>query len=389
MFGLLLLLVLQGGSTEEPPSAHALRPTESPVAPQEGGITESDRVELYARNLPSLVQVRLANPQSRPQAEALGSEFVLSGVVVAEIEDGALVVVPGKWAGKQAEGLAVYDMAGHRYSAQLKAVAEGLGLSLLTVPELWVEAPRFGFAETLPIGSSIAVIGNGYGLFGSLSTGILSGRARQLEELGGLLQVTNPIHPGDGGGLVLDRGGRLIGIALTSLEDAKRRRALEKPDQPMQVGSPTGISFVIPLSQVLEAFREPLALPASEPRPILGLQVQEAALPRQARRALGLEQRTALFVVRVEKGLPAEKAGLQAGDYLIAMAGRPVRSFACLFSWTRTAEDICPVQFVRDGKLLEREVAVTRRAAQPRQQGGRSRIGTQASPALIEDGGGE
>lgn len=389
MLGLLLTLALQGGSTPEPPSAHALRPTDSPVAPQEGGMVESDRVELYARNLPSLVQVRLANPAGNPQPDALGPEFVLSGVVLAEVEEGALVVVPGKWAGKQAEGLAVYDIAGRRYAVQPKAVADRLGLSLLAVPELWVEAPRFGFAETLPIGSSVALIGNGYGFFGSISTGILSGRSRQLEELGGLLQVTNPIHPGDGGGLVLDRGGRLIGIALTSLEDAMRRRALEKPGQPMQLGTPNGISFVIPLSQVLEAFREPLSLPAAEPRPVLGLQVQEAALPRQARRALGLEQRTALFVVRVEKGLPAEKAGLQAGDYLIAMAGRPVRSFACLFSWTRTAENICPVQFVRDGKLMEREVAVIRRSVEPRSPGGRSRIGTQASPALIEDDGGE
>lgn len=349
-------------------------------------MVESDRIELYARNLPSLVQVRLANPAANPQAEALGPEFVLSGVVLAEIEQGALVVVPGKWAGDQASALAVYDMAGRRYSVEPEAVAEHLGLSLLTVPELWVEAPRFGFAETLPIGSSVALIGNGYGLFGSLSTGILSGRARQLEELGGLLQITNPIHPGDGGGLVLDRGGRLVGIALTSLEDAMRRRALENPNEPVQSGTPTGISFVIPLSQVLEAFREPLSLPPAEPRPILGLQVQEAAIPRQARRALGLEQRTALFVVRVEEGLPAQKAGLQAGDFLIAMDGRPVRSFACLFAWTRTAQTTCPVQLVRDGALLTKDVEVVRKKME-RREGGRSRIGTQASPALIEDDG--
>ena len=56
----------------------------------------------------------------------------------------------------------------------------------------------------------------------------------------------------NGGGLVLDRQGRLVGIALTSLEDALRRKNSATPGL-AGAGRPTGISFVMPIHQVLEA----------------------------------------------------------------------------------------------------------------------------------------
>ena len=385
MFGFLFVLILQGGSPAEPPSAHRLHAAEPlPLVQQGAEAEEAARIEIYARNLPSLVQVRLAASDAATPVDAVASEFVLSGVVLAEVEGGALVVVPGKWQGERAASLAIYDMAGRRYPAEGREVAPQLGLSLLAVDGLLVEAPLFGFADPLPIGSQIALIGNGYGLYGSLSMGILSGRSRQLDELAGLLQVTNPVHPGDGGGLVLDRQGRLVGIALTSLEDALRRKNSATPGL-AGAGRPTGISFVMPIHQVLEAFEETLQLPAAAPRPIMGVQVQEAPIPRDLRRSLGLEQRTALLVGRVEPGLPAAQAGLQSGGYLVGIGGRPVRSFACLFSWIRSAGDRALVQFVRGDELLEREVKVLRK---PRGENGapaKPGFSTQASPALIDD----
>jgi serine protease Do len=384
---LLLTLLFQGGSPE-PPSAHALRPAQSLGSEQAGGLAGAEEalIELYARNLPSLVQVRLGGEASDGMGNAsAGPELVLSGVVLGETATGSLVLVPGKWKGEQAASLVVYDMGGRRYPVQALAVDEALGLSLVSVDELLVEAPAFGFAETLPIGSTVALLGNGYGMFGSLSVGILAGRSRQLDDLRGLLQISNPVNPGDGGGLLLDRRGRLVGIALTSLEDAMRRKAANDPVAARIVrGGPTGVAFAMPLSQVLPAFSKQLALPADEPRPILGVQVQEAAIPRDVRRALDLEQRTALLVVRVEPGLPADRAGLKQGDFLLALSGQPVRSFACLFDWLRGASDVCPAQFLRDGKLVTVDIPVERREVG---QGRESRGGfrTQASPALIDD----
>lgn len=342
--------------------------------------TEQELVELYARAVPSLVQVRLI--VGEPAVESAESpELLLSGVVLAEVEGGSLVCVPGRWEGERVHQLAVIDFGGRSFEVESVAVAQELGLSLLRVDGMLLEAPPFGFPATMPIGSSVVLLGNGFGLAGSMSVGLLSGRNRQLDELGGLLQITNPVHPGDAGGLLLDRKGRLVGLALTSLADRMARRA---GGFPVDAQAVTGISFAIPIAAVLEAFREPLALPEVSPRPTLGVQVQEAPLPRDLRRALQLEQRTALFVRRVEPGRPAAEAGLQAGDYLIGLDGRPVRSFACLFSWVRQAGDVCPVQFVRGQQIFVRDVQV--RWVDPKaMQPSRPRFGTQASPALVPD----
>ncbi len=387
MLELLLILVFQGGSPE-PPSAHSLRPAQSLGSEQAGGLAGAEEalIELYARNLPSLVQVRLGSEGSDSLGNApAGPELVLSGVVLGETATGSLVLVPGKWKGERAASLVVYDMGGRRYPVEALAVDETLGVSLVRVENLLVEAPAFGFAETLPIGSTVALLGNGYGMFGSVSVGILAGRNRQLDELRGLLQISNPVNPGDGGGLLLDRRGRLVGVALTSLEDAMRRKATDDPVAARIVrGGPTGVAFALPLSPVLRAFSKQLALPAGEPRPILGVQVQEAAIPRDVRRALGLEQRTGLLVVRVEPGLPADRAGLQTGDFLIALSGQPVRSFACLFGWLRGASDVCPAQYLRGGELVTVDLLVERRALAPSKES-RGGFRTQASPALIED----
>jgi S1-C subfamily serine protease len=164
-----------------------------------------------------------------------------------------------------------------------------------------------------------------------------------------------------------------------------RRKATDDPVAARIVrGGPTGVAFALPLSPVLRAFSKQLALPAGEPRPILGVQVQEAAIPRDVRRALGLEQRTGLLVVRVEPGLPADRAGLQTGDFLIALSGQPVRSFACLFGWLRGASDVCPAQYLRGGELVTVDLLVERRALAPSKES-RGGFRTQASPALIED----
>lgn len=387
MLELLLILLFQGGSPE-PPSAHGLRPATSLGPEQAGGLAAAEQalVELYARNLPSLVQVRLGGDHPDGVASVpTGPELVLSGVVLGETATGSLVLVPGKWQGKQAAGLVVYDMGGRRYPVQALAVDDALGLSLLSVDELLVEAPAFGFAETLPIGSTVALLGNGYGMFGSVSVGILAGRSRQLDDLRGLLQISNPVNPGDGGGLLLDRRGRLVGIALTSLEDAMRRKAADDPVAARILrGGPTGVAFAMPLSSVLRAFSKQLALPADNPRPILGVQVQETAIPRDVRRALAIEQRTALLIVRVEPGLPADRAGLKQGDFLLALSGQPVRSFACLFGWLRGAGDVCAAQYLRNGQIVTVDIPVERAQAHSN-QGSRGGFRTQASPALIDD----
>lgn len=351
MFGFLLFL-LQGGSVE-PPSLH-----DAPSIV--GAQHEAERIQLYAALAPSLVQLRLRSeaPDEEAAAGWSAQQLVLSGVVLREVDEGVLVVVPGIWQDQSAQDLAVFNLSGEMYPAQALATAESIGLSLLKVPGLFLEAPQFGQAETLPIGASTFVLGNGFGLYGSFSTGMLSGRGRNLGQWEGLLQITNPVNPGDGGGMLADRQGRLVGIALTSLTDVMRRQQ-DKGVVAQSLQHPVhsnNVSFALPISRVLATFAHELGLDAEVQRPVLGLQVQEAVLDRRVRRALGLPSRTGLKVVRVVDGFPAQLAGIRNGDVIVALQRMPVQSFACLFGWLDQRPRTGMISIIRGEQQLEIEV---------------------------------
>jgi len=350
-----------------------------------GGL-EGDLIRVYREVRPSLVQVRLGGSEGDSVTEdGAMPHMILSGVVLAESATGCQVIVPGVWPAEQAERLAIYDLEGLRYSAQSIQVDAQLGLSLLEVPGLLAEPPVFGFAETLPVGSVVLVLGNAFGLEGSYSVGILSGRGRRVGSNSELMQVSNPINPGDGGGLVLDRGGRLIGIAMTSLAEAGQAWANERSLADDRFRRAQGVSFVIPLNQVLRTFASPLAgAVADRPvRPTLGLQVREAGLPRTERRRLALQQRIALRVAYVEPGFPADQAGLRVGDFILGMAGQQVQGFGCLFSLLSLPQKHMQVQILREGQILSLKLDFSK-GQQLRGPNAAPRALQNASPAVTD-----
>jgi S1-C subfamily serine protease len=78
------------------------------------------------------------------------------------------------------------------------------------------------------IGSEAYVVGNPFGLYGSLSTGVVSGLNRSFQEPGsdrvykGLIQVDAAINPGNSGGPLVDRNGRVVGIVTALVNPTKQ-----------------------------------------------------------------------------------------------------------------------------------------------------------------------
>ena len=105
-----------------------------------------------------------------------------------------------------------------------------LDIAVLQVESLSPNAAPaiLGNPNALRIGSEAYVVGNPFGLYGSLSSGVVSGLNRSFQEPGsnrvykGLIQVDAAINPGNSGGPLVDRNGRVVGIVTALVNPTKQ-----------------------------------------------------------------------------------------------------------------------------------------------------------------------
>jgi serine protease Do len=173
-----------------------------------------------------------------------------------------------------------------------------------------------GDDSTVQVGDGVMAVGNPLGLNFTVTSGIISakGRGGQLRDLFtprfavvDFLQTDAVINPGNSGGPLLDLQGRVIGI----------NTAIASP-----TGSYAGYGFAVPVS-IARIIMDELRKDGRAHHAILGVTVQDVG-PADAR-AAGLNEIRGVLVGGVgDRSSPAAKAGLQAGDVIIAMNGRPV-----------------------------------------------------------------
>ncbi len=320
------------------------------------GRCENELIQIYRSLRPSLVQVQVS-PASEADAEGgkgqAGWNYVVSGVVLRETENGCYIVVPGIWP-KEEGAVKVVDLDGRSYAGKPLAQRPTYGLTLVEVEGLALEPPAFGMPQIMPVGSLTFGLGNPFGLDGTFTMGMLSGRGRTIGPAHGLIQTTNPMNPGDGGGMIANSKGQVIAIALSSLRDVPTEEGSMLANAPaLNRQFSNGVSFAIPVNKVLRLFEQHLALPVDQPRPRLGLEVQVAVIPPKLRRQLGLSMRTGLRVLHVEPGSAAAAADLCANDFVLGLDGYLTEDFASLFNALRLLRSEATLQLLRDEQLLE------------------------------------
>ena len=153
-----------------------------------------------------------------------------------------------------------------------------------------------GSSKDLKVGQTVFAIGNPFGLDWTLTRGIVSALDRSITgETGGkidhLIQTDAAINPGNSGGPLLDSAGRLIGINTAIYSRS---------------GSSAGIGFSIPVDTVNRVVPQ-LIQKGKYARPSLGIETDENINARLSA-ALKLE---GVFVLQVDAGSPADKAGLK------------------------------------------------------------------------------
>jgi S1-C subfamily serine protease len=181
-------------------------------------------------------------------------------------------------------------------------------LAVVRVEASGLPAAGLGDSDRLRVGQMAIAIGNPYGFQNTVSTGVISALGRALRRESGrlienMIQTDVALNPGNSGGPLVDSRARIIGINTAIIQNAQ------------------GLSFSIPVNTAKWVVGE-LILHGKVTRVQLGIAGRTVPLHRRIQRYFELKIETGVQVVTVEDGSLAQKAGLQAGDVILAVNGQ-------------------------------------------------------------------
>ncbi len=171
---------------------------------------------------------------------------------------------------------------------------------------------RLGDSDKLKIGEWVLALGNPFGLSHTVTAGIVSARGRSLDGLEStkfqdFIQTDAAINPGNSGGALVNMDGEVVGI----------NTAIESP-----TGVYVGYGFAIPVNMARRVM-ESLIASGKVSRGWLGISIQN--IPEDALSTLGLKSQEGTIVSEVHEDTPAQKAGVQTGDVIVAVNGKPIK----------------------------------------------------------------
>ncbi|WP_396194326.1 trypsin-like peptidase domain-containing protein [Flavobacterium sp.] len=263
------------------------------------------------------------------QQEQIGTG---SGVIISE--DG--YIVTNNHVIKEATELEVTLNNNKSYKAKLIGTDSKMDIALLKI-EADEKLPYSTFADSdeVKVGEWVLAVGNPYNLNSTVTAGIVSAKARNLDNRNGLqsfIQTDAAVNPGNSGGALVNTRGELIGI----------NTMISSP-----TGSYTGYSFAVP-SNITRKIIEDIMEFGGVQRGVLGVEGNE--LNSKASNELGIKDTEGFYINKVTKNSGAEKAGLRQGDIIKKLDNQKISSFSELTGYinTKRPNDKVQVTYVRD-----------------------------------------
>lgn len=165
----------------------------------------------------------------------------------------------------------------------------------------------FGDSDALEVGDLVLAIGNPFGVGQTVTTGILSAKARTAKSGQTFLQTDAAINPGNSGGALVDMQGRLVGVNSAILTRS---------------GGSNGVGFAIPATLVAQAVRQARSGAMRLSKPWLGIAAQ--AVDNEIARSLGLSRPQGVILTDVAPQSPFAEAGLEPGTVILSVEGEPI-----------------------------------------------------------------
>ncbi len=203
------------------------------------------------------------------------------------------------------------------FEAELVGSDPGTDIALVQIEPADLTELELGDSDRLQVGDYVLAIGNPFGLGQTVTSGIVSALGRSglnIEGYEDFIQTDASINPGNSGGALITLDGRLVGINTAIIAPA---------------GGNVGIGFAVPANMAASVVEQLIAF-GEVRRGQLGVTIQDFT-PDLAE-ALGIDAGTGAIVTQVTPDSAAAQAGLQAGDLIVAVDGRPVSGSADLRS---------------------------------------------------------
>ncbi len=205
-----------------------------------------------------------------------------------------------------------------------------------------LHATSFGNSDKARVGDWILAIGNPFGLGGTVTTGIISARARDINSgpYDDYLQTDAPINRGNSGGPMFNMKGEVIGV----------NTAIFSPS-----GGSVGIGFAIPASIVQNVVTQ-LIEHGSTKRGWLGVRIQEVT--DDIASGLGLKETKGALISSVTKDSPAEKSGFKSGDVIVSFDEKEIPEMQKLprIVADTPIEKTVAVKVIRNGQIKSLKV---------------------------------
>ena len=279
----------------------------------EGPPGEAEILDAYSRAVigavdlvgPAVVHIQVTGTPGGGDAQARGGSG--SGVVVAP--DGLILTNSHVVHGASAISVATQD--GRRLPARLLGDDPDTDLALIRVDAaVTLPAAKLGDSRRLKVGQLVIAIGNPLGFECTVTAGVVSGLGRSLRARSGrliddVIQTDASLNPGNSGGPLVTSAGEVVGINTAVIMGAQ------------------GICFAV-AGNTARFVLGHLIRYGRVRRSVIGIAGQQTPIHRRVARFHGLDQASGVRVAGLEPNGPAIRAGLEIGDILVGIDGKPV-----------------------------------------------------------------
>lgn len=278
-------------------------------------------------------------PGNGPERASSGSGVIISA-------DG--YIVTNNHVIDQASEIEVVLIDKHSFKAKVVGTDPTTDLALLKVEATELPFLQYGDSDQVQIGQWVLAVGNPFDLTSTVTAGIVSAKARNIDilrtrdrmEVESFIQTDAAVNPGNSGGALVDVQGRLIGINTAIAT---------------QTGSYSGYSFAVPVTLVRKVM-EDLANYGQVQRGLLGVSIQDVNAKLAEEKSL--ESVQGVYVAGIAPGGGAEDAGLKEGDVILSVNEAQVNSVSELQEQVarRRPGDRIKVSYRRGKQILKAEI---------------------------------
>ena len=248
------------------------------------------------------------NPRGPQQAQSSGSGVILS-------QDG--YIVTNNHVVANASSLEVTMNDQRTYKAEVIGTSPEMDLAVIKIKETNLPHIVFGNSDNVKVGEWVLAVGNPFNLESTVTAGIVSAKGRNLnilrekglDAIESFIQTDAAVNPGNSGGALINTQGELIGI----------NTAIATP-----TGTYAGYSFAVPVNIVRKVVKDLIEYGTVQ-RGYLGVTIRQ--LDGKYAEEKGIKNISeGVYVESVAENSAAKEAGVQAGDVIVGLDGKKIKS---------------------------------------------------------------